>query len=159
MDTILEMLTNRVEHLLGRASGPLHFRLFIMPLVVAFLAVRAHLRDVREGKPIFLWAFLKSPAERRRLLHSGLRDFGKVFIVACVLDTTYQLLVLKSFYVGELLAVAVLCAIVPYFLVRGPVMRLAYLLYRKCAGPAKPSVGNPIEAPATRPASRPSADH
>ena len=136
MHTIVEMLSNRIEHLLGRASGPLHFRLFIMPLVVTLLAIRAHLRDVREGRPTFLWAFLRNPAERRRLFRSGLKDFGKVFIVACVLDTIYQFWILKSFYPGELLVVAVGCAIVPYFLVRGPITRIVVLLHRKWAGPA-----------------------
>jgi hypothetical protein len=139
MDTLLEMLTSRIEHLLGRASGPLHFRLFIMPLVVTVLAIRAHLRDVREGRQTGLWAFFKNPTERRRLLRSGLKDFGRVFIVACVLDTTYQLWVLRSFYLGELLIVAVGCAIVPYFLIRGPVMRIAHALYRKWAKPAAPN--------------------
>ena len=138
MDTILEMLSSRFEHLLGRASGPLHFRLFVMPLVVTVLAIRAHLKDVREGKPTGLWAFFRNPTERRRLLRSGLKDFGKVFIVACVLDTTYQIWVLKSFYLGELLMVAVACAIVPYFLIRGPVMRIAHALYRKWAKPGGP---------------------
>ena len=135
MDTIIEMISSRIEHLLDRGSGPLHFRLFVMPLVVTVLAVRAYLKDVREGRPTYLWAFLKDPVERRRLFRSGLKDFGKVFIVACVLDTTYQVLVLKSFYLGELMIVAVMCAILPYFLVRGPVMRIGHWLYRKCSRP------------------------
>jgi len=153
------MLARRGEHLLGRASGPLHFRLFIMPLVVTFLAIRAHLRDVREGRPIFLWAFLKDPAERRRLFRSGLKDFGKVFVVACVLDTTYQIWILKSFYFGELLIVAVGCAIVPYFLVRGPVTRIVCWLHRKWAAPAAQSAANPNEDTKGRPASPPNTDH
>jgi hypothetical protein len=135
METIFEMLTTRVQHLISRVDGPLHFRLIVMPLVVSVLAIRAHLRDVREGKPTFLWAFLKDPAERRRLFRSGLKDFGRVFIVACVLDTTYQLVVLRTLYPGELLFVAVTCAIVPYFLVRGPILRGGRLLYRKWAKP------------------------
>lgn len=142
MDMISEMLSSRFEHLIGRASGPLHFRLFIMPFVVTILAIRAHLKDVREGKPTFLWAFFRSATERRRLLRSGLKDFGRVFIVACVLDTAYQIVVLRSFYLGELLVVAVVCAIVPYFLIRGPVMRIACLLHRKWAWPANPSAAN-----------------
>jgi len=136
MDTILEMLSHRGEHLVGRFGGPLNFRLIVMPLVVTVLALRAHLRDVREGRPTFLWAFLKDPAERRRLFRSGLRDFGKVFVVACVLDTTYQILVLKSYYPGEMLVVAVVCAIVPYFLVRGPITRLAQMLFGSRNGAA-----------------------
>jgi len=143
MDTILDMLAHRGEHLVGRAGGPLNFRLFVMPLVVTVLAIRAHLRDVREGRPTVLWAFLRDPAKRRRLFRSGLKDFGKVFVVACVLDTTYQIMVLRSFYLGEMLVVAVVCAIVPYFLVRGPITRIARLLYRKWAGPADQSAGPP----------------
>jgi hypothetical protein len=132
METLLEMLTTRGEHLIARFDGPLHFRLIVMPLVVSVLALRAFMKDVREGKPVYLGAFIKDATERRRLLRSGLKDFGKVFVVACVLDTTYQLLVLKSFYFGEMLVVAVTCAIVPYFLIRGPVLRSGYWLYRKC---------------------------
>ena len=151
MDTILEMLSRRGEHLVGRLTGPLNFRLIVMPLVVSFLAIRAHLRDVREGRPIFLWAGLRSPTERRRLFRSGLKDFGKVFIVACVLDAAYQILVLHSFYLGELLIVAVACAIVPYCLVRGPVTRLATLFYRKWVRPAAPSAVSPNEDTRGRP--------
>lgn len=139
MDTIFEMLTHRGVHLLGRAIGPLHFRLVIMPLVVTILAIRAHLRDVREGRPTVLWALLRDPTERQRLFRSSLKDFGKVFIVACVLDTTYQIWVLRSFYPGEMLVVAVVCAIIPYFLIRGPVTRIARLLHRKWTGQANQS--------------------
>jgi hypothetical protein len=142
MDWIIEMLSHRGEHLLGRFGGPLNFRLVVMPLMVTFLAIRAHRRDVRDGKGTFLWAFFKSPTERRRLLRSGLRDFGKVFVVACVIDTTYQILVLKSFYPGEMLVVAVVCAIVPYFLVRGPITRLAQMLIRSRARAAGTEGGN-----------------
>jgi hypothetical protein len=159
MDTIIDMLSHRGEHLLGRAGGPLNFRLFVMPLVVTVLAIRAHLRDVREGRPTVLWAFLKDPTKRRRLLRSGLKDFGKVFVVACVLDTTYQIMVLKSFYLGEMLIVAVVCAIVPYFLVRGPITRIARLLYRKWAGPAAQSGANPKDETEARPSSAPNNDH
>jgi hypothetical protein len=61
MDLILEALSRSVEQLLGRANGPLNFRLLMMPTVVTVLAIRAHLRDVREGKPVFLGAFFTSP--------------------------------------------------------------------------------------------------
>jgi hypothetical protein len=145
------MLSHRGEHLVGRFGGPLNFRLVVMPLVVTILAIRAHLRDVREGRPTELWAFLKDPTKRRRLLRSGLKDFGKVFIVACVLDTTYQMLVLRSFYPGEVLVVAVMCAIVPYFLIRGPVTRIARMLYRKWTGRAAQLAVSPSEHSKGRP--------
>jgi hypothetical protein len=130
-----------------------------MPLVVTVLAIRAHLRDVREGRPTVLWAFIRDPIKRRRLLRSGLKDFGKVFIVACVLDTTYQILVFRGVYPGEMLVVAVVCAIVPYFLVRGPITRIARLLYRKWAGPTAPSASNPKDETEARPSSAANTDH
>jgi hypothetical protein len=152
MDAFLDTISRSVEQLLGRASGPLHFRLFIMPIVVTILAIRAHRKDVREGHPIYLGAFLKDPTERRRLLRTGLMDFGRVFIIACVLDTTYQILVLKAFYPVQMLIVAVACAIVPYFLVRGPIMRLAHWLRLRLSGAAgtstaaaKPDSESPVK--------------
>ena len=139
MDKILQLISRGFDELLGRASGPLHFRLFVMPTVVTILAIRADLRDAREGRPALLGAFFTSPAERGRLLRSAIKDIGKVFLVAIVLDTTYQLWVLKSFHIGQLLIVTIVCAIVPYVLVRGPITRLARRRYSKKTEPAKAS--------------------
>ena len=139
MDALLEMISRGVDQLLGRASGPLYFRLVVMPIVVTILAIRAHLRDVREGHPLYLGAFLTSRTERRRLLRSGLKDFGKVFIVACVLDSTYQFLVFREFFPIEMLIIAVTCAVVPYFLVRGPITRIVNSLQRRWGGAATPA--------------------
>ncbi len=152
MDAILDTLSRTIEQLIARFDGPLHFRLVIMPTVVTILALRAHLRDVREGEPIFFGAFVRSPTERRRLLRSGLEDLGRVFIIACVLDTAYQLLALKAFYPGQMLIVAVVCAIVPYFLVRGPILRGVHFLRRRWGGvadtptaTAKPAPEDPVK--------------
>ena len=122
-----------VEQLLGRLSGPLNFRLVVMPTVVTLLALRADWKDAREGWPAFLGAFITDPVERRRLFWMALKDIGRVFIVAIVLDSAYQLWVFHWVYPGQLLTVAVVCAIVPYVLVRGPITRTARLLYRKWA--------------------------
>src|SRR5271165_6173026 len=113
MDTILQMISRGLDELLGRLRGPLNFRLFVMPAVVTILAIRADLRDAREGRPASLGAFFANPSERGRLLRSAVKDIGRIFIVAIVLDATYQLWALKSFHVGQLLIVAIVCAIVP----------------------------------------------
>jgi hypothetical protein len=133
MDTILDVLARRGQDLLGRLHGPLNFRLLVMPTVVTLLALRADWKDAREGRPAFLGAFITDPVERRRLFHSALKDIGRIFIVAIVLDTAYQLMVFRWVYPGEVLLVAILCAIVPYVLVRGPITRTVRLLYRKWA--------------------------
>jgi hypothetical protein len=136
MDTILETLVRRGQDLLGRLHGPLNFRLVVMPTVVTLLALRADWKDAREGRPAFLGAFITDPVERRRLFRMALKDIGRIFVVAIVLDTAYQLMVFRWVYPGEVLVVAVVCAIVPYVLVRGPITRLARLLHRKWFGPA-----------------------
>ena len=102
-----------------------------MPTVVTILALRAAWKDFREGRPAFLGVLIKDPVERRRLFRSSLKDIGKIFIVAIVLDTVYQLMVFHRVYPGQVLIVAVVCAVVPYALVRGPMTLAARLLYRK----------------------------
>jgi hypothetical protein len=127
----MEMLNRGAQQLLGRASGPLHLRFLMMPAVVTVLAIRAGLKDASEGQPAFLWAFLTKRAERPRLLRSALTHIGRILIVALVLDTIYQLIVLKTFYPAQALIVAVTCAVVPYVLFRGLAARLGRLLRRK----------------------------
>lgn len=145
MDSLADFWSRTVQEILGRAHGPLHFRLFVMPITVVVLAIRAHLKDVREGKPVFLGAFITSPTERRRLLRSALKDVGRVLIVALTLDTIYQLLVFKAFYPGQALVVATACAVVPYVLVRGPLTRLVHTLLqrRKAAAEATAAASRP----------------
>jgi uncharacterized membrane protein len=145
MDAILEALSRGVEQLLGRASGPLHLRLVITPTVATILAIRAGLKDAREGQPPFLWQVLTNPAQRQMLLHSGWKDIGKMVIVAFVFDTVYQLFVLRAFYVVQALILVVVLAIVPYVLIRGTSTRLARGLYKKQAGPVNLSAAKTTE--------------
>ncbi len=128
MDAILALLSREVGQLLGRESGPMHFRLLMAPTVAMVLGIRAGLKDAREGRPPFLWTIVTVPDDRRGLFRSEWKDVGRVFVMALVLDTTYQLVFLRWFYPVQLLIVAVVCAIVPYALVRGPVTRLARAL-------------------------------
>ena len=117
---------NRVlEMLIGRASGPLTLRLLVQPTVAGILAVRAGLRDAREGQTPYLWTIFTNPAHRRDLLRQGWKDMGMVFIVAVVLDVIYELIVHRWLYPGQVLIVATVLAIVPYVLIRGPVTRIA----------------------------------
>jgi hypothetical protein len=128
MDDILKRFW---ENMVGRSSGPMHLRLVIQPAVAGVLAIRAGLKDAREGRPAFLWAAITNAAYRPELLRQGVQDVGKVFVVAVVLDAVYQLIVLRGVFLLELLVVATVLAIVPYVLVRGPVSRLAAALRQR----------------------------
>ena len=130
----LDSVQQAVDELLGRASGPLHFRLLMQPTVAAFLAVKAGLKDAREGQPAFLWEVVTNSDERRRLLQSAWKDVGKVFLLAVVLDVVYQLVALHAIRPLQTLLVAVVLALIPYLLLRGPVTRLARRGGRRSGG-------------------------
>ena len=125
MDTFLEMFSRGLGELVARFSGPLNFRLFVMPTVVSVLAIRAGLGDARAGHPPFLLGVLARPRERRDLFRSAVKDAGKVFVMAVILDTAYQLYVLGTVHPVQVLIVALFSAIVPSVLVRGLTLRLA----------------------------------
>lgn len=113
------------EQLTNRVTGPMMIRFVLQPCMAVILAVRAGLADARAGRPPYLATAWTDRAARAALLHSGWRDVGLVFGLACALDTIYQVVVLKSFHPLQALFVGCVLAIVPYVLVRGPMTRLA----------------------------------
>lgn len=119
-----EMFSRGWGELVARDSGPLHVRLILQPLVATVLAIRSGLRDAREGRPVFFWTLALQPVQRRSLLRHLWRDVGKLFLVACVLDVVYQLLVLRWVYPVQTAIVATVLAILPYLVVRGLANRL-----------------------------------
>lgn len=124
--TIEEFFAHMWEMLIGREHGPLHFRLILQPLAAVIFAIRAGLRDAREGRPhYFSWPVFSDPARRPELLREEWKGVRKVFIVALVLDVIYQLIFYRWVYPGQALIVATVLAIIPYLLIRGPVTRIA----------------------------------
>ena len=67
------------------------------------------------------------PAHRVELMRDGWKSVRNVFLLAIGMDLVYQITVLKGLRPVQGLLVAVMFAIVPYLLVRGPVNRLARL--------------------------------
>ena len=120
--------------LLCRTTGPLKFRFVLQPVIATLLAVRSGLKDSQEGKPPFFWAFCEDPAERKQLIHDCWKSVGKIFILAFVLDSIYQVVVLRWIYLVDALMVAFLLAIIPYVIVRGPVNRIATATKRPVRG-------------------------
>jgi hypothetical protein len=112
------------ENLADRVSGPMKFRFIIQPVMASIFAVLAGLKDARTGKPPYFWALLTNPGHRVDMIKDGWKSVGKVFLLALALDVGYQILVLRFVYPGEAITVALLLAIVPYLILRGPVNRL-----------------------------------
>ena len=136
-------LTQIWEMLIGRDHGPLAFRIIVQPTVAALFAIRAGLRDAREGRSAYGWTVTTDPAQRKQLIWEGWHDVGRVFIAAVLIDVIYELIVFRWVYPGQPLIVATVLALPPYFLVRGLANRFArYWLHK------------PFETPPTSPSAR-----
>jgi hypothetical protein len=118
-----------------RISGPMKFRLVLQPAMALFLAIRNGLKDAREDKPPYFWALFTRAGERGAMLKDGWKSVGKVFVLAIVLDAIYQFIVQRWVYPGEAVLVAIILAIFPYLLVRGPVNRIARRLHKNAKEP------------------------
>ena len=75
-------------------------------------------------------------------MRTGWKSVSKIFILAVVLDVIYQVIVYHWFYPFETVLVAVLLALVPYLLIRGPVNRIKSTFRR-------PPPNNKLEASRT----------
>jgi hypothetical protein len=119
-----DLVARIFENLSDRVAGPMTFRLVLQPLMATFFAVRSGLQDAREGRPAYFWALVTNPEHRRDMLKDGWKAVGKTFILAVIIDAIYQYIVLRWFYPGEAILVALILAIIPYLLIRGTVNRL-----------------------------------
>lgn len=119
-----DMLLRALANVFDRVGGPMTFRIILQPTMAALLAVLAGVKDARNGRPPYLWTILTDRGQRADLLHEGWRSIARVFVLALVMDVIYQLIVLKWIYPLELILVAILLAVVPYVVIRGPVNRL-----------------------------------
>jgi hypothetical protein len=122
MDPLIARIS---ENLIARVSGPMKFRLVLQPAMALLLAIRCGLKDSREGKPPYFWALFTDRGEREAMLKEGWKSIGRVFILAILMDVVYQVMVHRWVYPGETVLVAIILAIVPYLIVRGPVNRIA----------------------------------
>ena len=126
MIAIDDTFTRVAENLVARVTGPMKFRLLLQPAMATFFAIRDGLRDARECRPPYFWGLFSEKAERASMLKNGWKSVGKVFILAVVLDVVYQLIEHRwTVYPGEAVLVAIILAIVPYLVIRGPVNRIA----------------------------------
>lgn len=108
------------QRLIGRIEGPLAPRVILQPTVAMIIAIYAGLRDAGESRPT-LWLRFINSATRSELPGQLWRDVGKVFIIAMALDVTYELIVFRRVFPGQVLLVAILLAVVPYLVWRDPV--------------------------------------
>jgi len=125
-----EIFTRLWNDLIGRIGGPMSFRLLLQPTMAMIFAIRDGLKDAREGRPAYFYSLFTDPENRRSRLREGFKAVSRVFTFAIVMDFIYQVIVLRWFYPLQALIVAIVLALLPYILLRGPVNRIARFLRR-----------------------------
>ena len=120
-----EILARIWENLGGRIGGPMKFRLLIQPLMVSLFADSCrHQGCARRTTRLTSGPCSAIRSPDRSLLRDGWKDIAKIFTMAVVIDVIYQLIVERWVYPLESLIVAIVLAVIPYLLLRGPVTRI-----------------------------------
>lgn len=103
----------------ARPGGPMTFRFILQPCMAAIAAFHDGLKDARLGRAPYLRTLLTSRAESTGRLRESLLATGQIILLGMIMDTIYQVTVLKTFYPAEVVLIAILLAFVPYLLLRG----------------------------------------
>jgi hypothetical protein len=111
--------------ILGRLHGPMTFRFFVQPAFGFVAALRDGIKDTRTGHKAFFWTALWDSSRTRGRLREGLISTSRLGLLGFAMDTFYQLKVLDQFYPGEAVVMVLLLAILPYFVFRWIVERVA----------------------------------
>ena len=75
----MQDLFNRViETLIDRTEGPMNLRFFLQPTMSLIFAIRAGLKDAKNGTQPYLWRFfISDKGKRSNIAKEGWKDFGK----------------------------------------------------------------------------------
>ena len=125
------------ENLLDRTTGPLILRLVFGPLQSILAARKFAKHDVRKIYPPYLYRFLATSRQRKRLKRHQRINILKLFMFSTSVDLIYQIAALDVFDVNltlkplEAALVAIGLTVIPYLLIRGSVYRLIAKRYEK----------------------------
>jgi hypothetical protein len=108
-----------------RIHGPMTFRFYLQPAMALLAAIPDGIRDVRLGHRSFFWSAWWDPNLSAGRLREGLISTARVVLLGVSMDVIYQFKALDRFYPAEALMMAILLAVIPYFIFRWIVERVA----------------------------------
>ena len=109
----------------ARFGGPMTFRFFLQPTMAGIAALHDGIRDAREGHKSFFWTAWRDPTRQTGRLREGMIATARILLLGISLDVIYQFKMLNAFYPAEAVVIAILLAVVPYFVFRWIVERVA----------------------------------
>jgi hypothetical protein len=113
------------DDIFDRVHGPMTFRFYLQPVMALLAAIPDGIRDARLGHKSFFWSVLWDPHAPTGRLREGLISTARVVLLGLSMDVIYQFKVLDRFYPAEALMMAILLAVIPYFVFRWIVERAA----------------------------------
>ena len=118
----------------GRLHGPMTFRFYLQPTMAFIAALIDGIRDARFGHKSFFWTAQHDPTQHAGRLREGLISTARVALLGLSMDAIYQFKVLDRFYPAEAVMMALLLAVIPYFIFRWVIEYVArWWLARKSA--------------------------
>ncbi len=101
-----------------RVHGPMTFRFALQPTMAFLAALHDGIRDAREGHKSFFWTAWWDREAQPGRLREGFNSIARVILLGISMDAIYQFKVLDHFYPVEALMMAILLAVIPYFIFR-----------------------------------------
>jgi hypothetical protein len=108
-----------------RIHGPMTFRFILQPVMALIAAIPDGWRDARAGHKSFFWSALWDHDAPTGRLREGFNSIARVILLGIGMDVIYQLKALDQFYPAEAVVMALLLAIIPYFIFRWIVERIS----------------------------------
>lgn len=102
----------------ARFGGPMTFRFFLQPTMAAIAALYDGIKDAREGHKSFFWTARRDPTQQAGRLREGFISTARILLLGISMDVIYQFKELDTFYPAEAAVIAILLAVVPYFIFR-----------------------------------------
>jgi hypothetical protein len=120
-----EILERMWRDFVDRPGGPMSFRFYLQPLMAIIAAVHDGVNDARAGRTPYMQKLISRPGHMSETLSEALHATARIVLLALAMDAIYQVTVLDTFYPGEMVMVALILAVIPYILVRGPIALIA----------------------------------
>ena len=109
----------------GRVGGPMTLRFILQPAMAFLAALHDGIRDARYGHKSFFWSVGEGSQEQSGRLREGLISTARVALIGLGLDAIYQFKEFDRFYPVEAVMMALLLAVLPYFVFRWIVENVA----------------------------------
>lgn len=125
-----------------RFGGPMTFRVFLQPIMGFIAALPDGINDARHGHSAFFWNVRGDPSVKRGRLRQGLLATARIMLLGLSIDAIYQYRVLDQFYPVEAVLFALVLCVIPYFIWRWLIERIAQWWL---GNPSKSAMGSPDE--------------